>query len=210
MPLYKRIMGNSGCRAHIWRITEPESDLAEGIDLTPACRSRLEGMKSGIHRRGFLSIRHLLALEGYTDFDLFYDEKGKPHLKDGTHISITHSFEFTGIILSDSVEVGIDIEKQRDKILRIARKFTPIAEYRSLANEEALVRKLTMVWTAKESIYKILSTPGLSFLRHIWVDDFSMDEARTTASVHYQGKENRFSADFLEFEGYTCGYAIQD
>ncbi len=208
MPLHHRINDGS-CQGYIWKITESESDLAHGVELTAPCQDRLEGMKSGIHRRGFLSIRHLLALAGYTDFDLFYDTNGKPHLKDGTRISITHSFEFSGIILSPSEEVGIDIEMQRDKILRIARKFTPIAEYRSLANEEALVRKLTMVWTAKESIYKILSAPGLSFLRHIWVEDFSMDEARTTASVQYQGQETHFTSNFFEFEGYTCGYARQ-
>ena len=53
---------------------------------------------------------------------MFYDENGKPHLKDGKHISITHSFTFSGVIVSDA-EVGIDIEKQRDKIAIIAHKF---------------------------------------------------------------------------------------
>ena len=79
-------------------------------------------MKSEIHRRGFMSIRHLMAEAGYVDHDLFYDELGKPHLKNGSNISITHSFNFTAIILSDR-KVGIDIEKRRDKILKIANKF---------------------------------------------------------------------------------------
>ena len=209
MPLYNRITGNGDCRAYVWKVTEAEAMLARGMKLTPACQARLDGMKSGIHRQGFLSIRHLLAREGYTDFDLFYDAQGKPHLKDGTHISITHSFDFSGIILSEREEVGIDIEKQRDKILRIAHKFTPISEYRSIANEDALVRKLTMVWTAKEAIYKIMSAPGLSFLRHIWVEDFALDDPHTTARVTFQGEEHHFRASFYEFEGYTCGYALR-
>ena len=66
-----------------------------------------------------------MQLEGYKDKDLYYDYMGKPHLHDGRHISITHSYEFTGIIIVSSKEkVGIDIEKQRDKIIRIAKKFT--------------------------------------------------------------------------------------
>ena len=207
MPLYHRITGEGGCRAYIWKVTEPEAALSEGIGLTTSCRRRLEGMRSGIHRRGFLSIRHLLAEAGYSDFDLYYDDHGKPHLKDGTCISITHSFDFSGIILSDREEVGIDIEKQRDKILRIARKFTPVEEYRSIANASALVRKLTMVWTAKESIYKIVSEPGLSFLQHIRVDAFSMETGRSTARVRFRERESRFNTYFFEFEGYTCGYA---
>jgi hypothetical protein len=46
---------------------------------------RLEGMKSEMHQRGFLS--KLLQTAGYTDFDLYYDELGKPHLKDDKYIS---------------------------------------------------------------------------------------------------------------------------
>jgi hypothetical protein len=45
-------------------------------------------MKSELHQR-FLSVRKLLQEASYNDFDLSYDELGKPHLKDGKHISIT-------------------------------------------------------------------------------------------------------------------------
>jgi len=47
-----------------------------------------------------VSVRHLLAEAGYTDHDLYYTENGKPHLKDGKHISITHSYTFSAIIVS--------------------------------------------------------------------------------------------------------------
>lgn len=166
-------------------------------------------MKSEMHRRGFLSIRHLLDIEGYKDDDLFYDEFGKPHLKDGKKISITHSNNFTGIIVSDDQEVGIDIEKQRDKILRIAHKFTPIAEYKTIANNEALIRKLTIVWGSKESLYKIYSQPGLSFLRHIDIKDFSMDTGTTSGEIIYEGKTSLYDLSFLEFDGFTLVYALR-
>ncbi|WP_088339756.1 4'-phosphopantetheinyl transferase family protein [Robiginitalea sediminis] len=209
MPLFKSLEAHPGCRILVWKITEPEAALAHGIALRPQCTERLEGMRSEIHRRGFLSIRHLLAEAGYTDFDLTYDAAGKPHLADGCSISITHSFGFSGIIVSKEAEVGIDIEMQRDKILRIAHKFTPLREYRSLANDEAIIRKLTMVWGAKESIYKVLSTPGLSFLNHIDIDDFDMDSGQSTGTALYQGMRADFRTYFLEFEGYTCAYAIR-
>ena len=149
MPLYKTITVSAATRAHIWEITESEKRLASGIFLTPPCQQRIDGMKSELHRRGFLSIRHLLALEGYQDSDLFYDSLGKPHLRDGTYISITHSFTFTGIIVSKELPVGIDIEKQREKILKIAHKFTPIAEYGSLADPKNLVRNLQLYGVPK-------------------------------------------------------------
>ena len=87
-----------------------------------------------------------------------------------------------------NLEVGIDIEMQRDKILRIAHKFTPVSEYRTLANTEAVIRKLTIVWGAKESLYKIYGEKGLSFLDHINVNDFLFTQKMTTATIDYKGQ----------------------
>ncbi|HLW31192.1 MAG TPA: 4'-phosphopantetheinyl transferase superfamily protein [Aequorivita sp.] len=207
MPLYKTITVNPTTKVLIWKIEESFEELSNGTALTENCASRVANMKSDLHRRGFMSIRHLMALAGYSDFDLFYDENGKPHLKDGMKISITHSFIFSAIIISDT-EVGIDIEKQRNKILRIAHKFTPIEEYRTIANEDALIRKLTIVWAAKESLYKSFSEKSVSFLQHINVDEFQLDNSITTARVDYNGKETVYDIEFLEFEGFTCAYAL--
>jgi 4'-phosphopantetheinyl transferase len=207
MPLYKTITVNPTTKVLIWKIEESFEKLSEGINLTQHCNNRVLNMKSDLHRRGFMSVRHLLALEGYTDHDLYYDENGKPHLTDGKHISITHSFVFSAIIISD-FEVGIDIEKQRSKILRIAHKFTPIEEYRTLANEDAIMRKLTIVWCAKESLYKSFAHPGVSFIQNIYVEDFSLEEFQTTANVTFEAKSIVYDVHFLEFEEFTCGYAL--
>lgn len=208
MALYKTITVNSSTKVLIWKIEESFEALNQDVKLTPHCQQRLNGMRSEIHQRGFLSIRHLLAAVGYTDYDLYYDENGKPHLKDGKHISITHSFEFSAIIVSDTMSVGIDIEKQRDKILRIAHKFTPLEEYRTLANHEALIRKLTIVWGGKESIYKAYAQEGLSFLKNIVVDDFSFDASEITASINYKNDVKHYKLNFIEFEEFTCVYAL--
>lgn len=209
MPLYKTITVTPSITVYIWKVEESEEQLTRDIELTPACSERMLGMKSEQHRRGFLSIRHLMILAGYRDHDLFYDDAGKPHLKDGNHISITHSHDFTGIIVAHTDEVGIDIEMQRDKILNIAHKFTPIEEYKTLANSDAIIRKLTIVWGAKESLYKIYAQKGLSFLHHIDVKEFDLDEDESIAEIIYKGKQSAYSIDFLEFEGYTCVYAVK-
>lgn len=208
MPLYKTITVSQDTQIYIWKVTEPETELAKDVVLTQHCQNRMLGMKSEMHRRAFLSIRHLFAAAGFEDKEVFYNDFGKPFMYNGNHISITHSNHFTAIIVSSSVEVGIDIEKQRDKILRIAHKFTPLEEYRTLANTEAIVRKLTIVWGAKESLYKIYAQPGLSFLKHINVIDFSFEDQRTFAEINYEGKKSNYKVSYLEFEGFTCVYAL--
>ena len=207
MPLYKTITINEGTKALIWKIEESFEELNKGVELTDLCRERVNGMKSDLHKRGFLSVRHLLAAEGYRDQDLYYDDLGKPHLRNGKFISITHSFTFSAIILSDQA-VGIDIEKQREKILLIAHKFTPIEEYRTLANFDALIRKLTIVWGAKEAVYKLYAKPKVSFLQHINITDFDFEDQKTTGKILFHGETSWYDFEFLEFEGFTCVYAL--
>ncbi len=209
MPLFKTIRVNDFTKVCIWKIEEALEELQANIALSQRSSDRLEAMKSEIHQKGFLSIRHLLKIEGYRDADLRYDEFGKPHLKDGNFISITHSGEYTGIIISQKAPVGIDIEKQREKILRIAHKFTPLEEYRTIANTEALIRKLTIVWGGKESLYKIYGKKKLLFLHHIYIEDFAFIDQKTTGEIRFEGEDATYDIHFLEFDDYTCVYAFQ-
>ena len=206
MPLYKTITVNSATKVLIWKIEESFDTLLQNIELTAKNTGRLNSMKSILHQKGFLSIRHLLALEGYTDYDLYYDTNGKPHLKDELNISITHSFIFSAIILSD-IKVGIDVEKKRDKILRIAHKFTSVKNFDKLSLTSK-IRKLTAIWCAKESLYKSFNRVGLSFLNHIHVEDFGLDQKETTAIADFNNKTESYHVRFNEFEGFTCAYAL--
>ncbi|APY08162.1 4-phosphopantetheinyl transferase [Winogradskyella sp. J14-2] len=207
MPLYKTINVNSQTTVKIWKIEESYEDLMQPLDLKPQSLERVLGMKSELHQRGFLSVRHLLREFGYTDQDLFYDDNGKPHLKDGKHISITHSFTFSGVIVSDK-EVGIDIEKQRDKIKIIAHKFVDY-EFNYLdKSADDYINKLTVIWGVKESLYKLFATPGMLFAAHFLVIPFTFDEGETIAWIDYKGRKYRYNTAFLEFEGFTCAYVV--
>jgi phosphopantetheinyl transferase len=207
MALYKTLTIHKTTKVLIWKIEESIDDLKKEIILTTNSEIRLASMKSDLHQKGFLSIRHLLKLINLTDADLNYDEFGKPHLKNGGYISMTHSFNFTAIIFSDETPVGIDVEKQREKILKIAHKFTPFEEYKTIANVDALISKLTIVWGAKESLYKIYGKKKLLFLHHIYINDFNFDDQKTTGEIRFSGKTTSYTIEFLEFEGFTCVFA---
>ena len=207
MALFKTLTVNKTTKVLIWKIEESISELKKGISLSENSSTRLQSMKSELHQKGFLSIRHLLKEIGYTDFDIIYDAFGKPHLKDGKFISITHSFTFTGIILSENLPVGIDIEKQREKILKIAHKFTSLEEYKTIANAAALIRKLTIVWGAKESLYKIYGKKKLLFLHHIHIEDFKFENKKTIGEIRFDGTTKTYQIEFLEFEDFTCVFA---
>jgi 4'-phosphopantetheinyl transferase len=158
-----------------------------------------------LHQRGFLSVRHLLREFGYTDQDLFYDENGKPHLKDGMYISITHSFTFSGVIISTS-KIGIDIEKQRPKIAIIDKKFVGY-EFNYVSEDDTdYIKKLTVIWGIKESLYKLFATPGMLFREHFLVIPFMLEDGETVAWIDYEDKKYRYNTHFLEFEGFSCAF----
>ena len=207
MPLYKTLTPNSQTTVKIWKITESYDDLLKPLDLKPNSMERVLGMKSEWHQRGFLSVRHILRDLGYTDQDLFYDKNGKPHLKDGKCISITHSFLYSGVIVSDE-EVGIDIEKQREKIAKIAPKFIDYEFNYLKSTSEAYVNELTIIWCIKESLYKLFATPGMIFKDHFLVIPFMIKDNETIAWIDFENKKYRYDTTFIEFDGFTCAYVI--
>ncbi|WP_299105793.1 4'-phosphopantetheinyl transferase superfamily protein [uncultured Winogradskyella sp.] len=207
MPLYKSISVNSQTTVKIWKIEESYDALFEPLDLKPQSLSRVLSMKSELHQRGFLSVRHLLREFGYTDQDLFYDHNGKPHLKDGKHISITHSFTFSGVIVSDK-EVGIDIEKRRDKIVKIAHKFVDYEFNYIKPTDKDYINRLTIIWGIKESLYKLFATPGMLFNKHFLVIPFMMKDGETVAWIDYKNKKYKYNTAFFEFDEFMCAYVV--
>ena len=211
MPLFKSIYIDPSSQILVWDITESFEELFGQIQLNKKSLERLNGMKSQLHQRAFLSVRKLLQEMGYNDFDLFYDETGKPHLKDGKHISISHSHEFSTIIISTQ-QAGIDIEMQRDKILRIADKFVNNQELQRLksSDNQDYIKKLTVKWGAKEAIFKIRNEKGISFKDHIQVNPFEIRDKKTTAVLKIENTKQQFYIYFEEIEGFTLVYAFEN
>jgi phosphopantetheinyl transferase len=211
MPLYKVIHFNANTQILIWKITETFQELLEQVILNDSNKKRLDGMKSEMHQRAFLSVRKLLQQIEHTDLDLYYDEYGKPHLHGEKHISITHSHEFSAIIISDKT-VGIDIELQREKIIRIADKFINQNELQRLksSNSEDYIKKLTVKWGAKEAIFKIRNEKGISFKDHIKVNAFEIQDAKAIAELHFDNIIKEFKIYFEEIEDFTLVYAFEN
>lgn len=210
MPLYKTINFDSNTQIFIWKITETFEELFGQVVLNDRNRIRLDGMKSEMHQRAFLSVRKLLQETGHTDLDLYYDEFGKPHLKSEKHISITHSHDFSAIIISDKT-VGIDVELQRDKIIRIADKFCDL-EFQFLESKETqdYIRKLTVIWGAKEALFKIRNEKGISFKDHIIINAFDLEVRQTIAELHFNSLVKDFKIHFEEIESIDSEHTKQN
>ncbi len=206
MPLFRTINPWPEANVYLWDISETLEQLLVLGTMTDQSKVRFDSMKSLVHRKGFLSVRALLQSAGLSDDDLYYDQYGKPFLHSGKYISITHSHTRSAIIVAP-YNVGIDIELRRPKIMRIAHKFCSgiSPELESMVPQP--VEQYTYVWTAKESIYKMASIPGLSFLNGIALSDW---QPASNSFIQAKGKIIQSKGptfDYIGFElgDYICG-----
>ncbi len=215
MPFFKEIHINKNTTAYFWKISEDLEWLFENIQLNEKSISRLETMSSLEHKKGFLAVRMLLQHIGFTDFDLFYDEFGKPHLKDKSkkvkgksilpqHISISHSHEFSCICISNQC-IGIDLEKRKEKTLKIAPRFMDISHLENLSESDKIA-KSTVIWGVKESVFKLKNEKGISFPNHISESQFQLEDKKGKAQLHFNeiSEEFNFQFDFVEDYVFVC------
>lgn len=207
MPLFKIIHINEETSIFLWKITEDYNELFRSVSLKDTSLGRLENMKSESHQKGFLSVRMILQHCGYNDFDLFYDEFGKPHLNDGKHISISHSFDFAAIAFSNE-KIGIDIEQVKDKVLRIAPRFMETWHLENLSYKDQM-KKATVIWGTKEAIFKVKNEVGISFPEHIFEKAFSLADKKCQAELHFNNCLENFNIFFEEVENYMIVCALQ-
>ena len=177
MPLYKKFSDHENNHLLIWNIKEGKQELISALKQYSSYDLKLSSIKSETKQIEFLSILKLLEELNLTFDDLNYDEFGKPTLHKG-FISITHSFQYSGIYYSKK-KIGIDIEKFREKILKIYKKFISEKEY-EIFNKEC-IESLTKAWSIKESVYKAFGYNGIDFKKNIKIQSLKKKKLRSNA-----------------------------
>ena len=216
MAFYKSIVLNEHTTAYFWEITEDVTTLFRAVSMKDTSLFRYENMKSESHQKGFLAVRMLLQHLGYTDYNLVYDETGKPHLmleanptSNQKYISISHSHEFSCICISNQ-PMGVDMEKLKEKILKIASRYMDVKHLENLSVSEQ-IEKATVIWGVKESIFKVKNEIGISFLEHIFENPFDLKDGQCSAELHFNNTIEKFNIQFFKVEDYifVCAFPNQ-
>ena len=205
MPIVEDLNLLIKTRLIIWEINESISELSSSIVLSKASLKILEQKKSDIHKKQFLAVRNILKYISIDQKKLNYDDFGNPSIGE-SKISITHSGFYVAIILSDS-DVGIDIEKINDKVLKIKSKF--------LETELNYPKKLTTVsalvyWNIKESIYKAIGKKGIDFKKNILVLPLDMKKNMVKSWYIDDDKIYSFDTRFKISKKYTLAFVIKN
>ncbi|HXH99749.1 MAG TPA: 4'-phosphopantetheinyl transferase superfamily protein [Sphingobacteriaceae bacterium] len=195
----------------IWKIEETADELYSQLQLDCQEKEYLETLNTGKRDLHWLGTRVLLRKMLNTDryIDMEVDEHGKPHVKNFPHhISLSHSYDYAAVMISEDKPVGIDIEIVKDKIERVAKKFLCQAEM-DFIDKTNKVEQLYICWCAKEAIYKLQGKRNVSFLNDIRLYPFECCEGGSIgAKLFVEGAEKSFVVYYEKYENYMLGYVV--
>ena len=170
MPLVLDITTSEQTRVGVWRIEENDVFFSDTINLSAAEKTVLNNLRDR-NKLEWLASRFLLdrLLDHDTRIETGMLPSGKPYLIGrGEEISLSHSDSYVAAMVG-TTDVGVDIQKCKDKILRVEHKFANAIESACIDRSQATLH-LHVLWGAKEVMYKIYAKKQLSFISHIFVD----------------------------------------
>ena len=141
------------------------SELYQRIDIEHLGITNLARRKHNINAR---YLAHYLALEKLdTEIRIGKSPTGRPVLLESEYyLSMSHNQELSAVMLSKN-PCGVDIEFQREKLKLVQQRFLRPLELEKYQNN---LKALTIIWSAKESVYKMINRPGLIFKENIECD----------------------------------------
>ena len=205
MPLHQRVKIDDQTQILIWYIEEPLEQLKKDLKLSKADEFRFHKRKILSHQKEFLASRRLLLEAGISPNFLNHDPKGIPCLESGQQLSISHTKKLAGIALCTK-PIGFDIEVFQPKIRRIATRFLHADETFALKGDH-VIEKLTLIWTAKEALYKAINQKGIIFSKQLLVTPFQWGDQKGSAKVFFQRKSLDFSLNFIVGKSYCSTLA---
>jgi phosphopantetheinyl transferase len=212
MPLFYQQYINETTRLGVWQITEPESFFLETV---PVSREITHPHKRLQHLAG----RYLLPFL-FPDFPfelIRIADTRKPYLEnEAYHFSISHCGNMAAALVSSTDRVGVDVEEATPKIERILKKFLHPEELSWLhfhrenaAPGEKPVLAMhqhilpTLLWSAKESIYKWYGAGQVDFSEHIRLLPFNFQGSGKISGNFCKDRDFLFEMDYRLFET-TC------
>ena len=202
MPLYRSFKLEKNKSLYIWEIKESLKDLENEVTLSLNDEEKLLSIKSAQRKKEFLASRTLLNFTKLQNTEIKYNIDGAPELDNNKYISITHCKNFAGIAIGNN-KLGFDLENYREKIFTILPKFLNKNE-EFIYEFDSIIKGLTLIWTAKEAIYKAISAKGISFKNNIIISPFKNEQKKGFARVYLNQKEMQFSLNFM-IEKNFCG-----
>jgi len=174
MPVFFQQQINESTRLGVWKIEETEAFFKGNV---PLHRDVTHPRKRLQHLAGRFLLQYLFPDFPYEQIRIA--DTRKPFLPDDRYnYSITHCGDYAPDIVSRTHRVGVDVEETEDRIIRIKDKYLSREEQRLFIPDPATpdFRLLTLLWSAKESVFKWYGAGEVDFRRDILLSELDVSE----------------------------------
>ena len=189
-----------------WTSLESQDDaLYEQANLSLEESKLLDSFSSDLRKIEWLQVRALLNEIFKQKIEIAYKSNGQPYLRNHpeSEISISHSKTIVTVALSKGFQIGVDVELIHPRLLKIADRFLNPTEFVYFNSFTTIIEKiqfLTIVWSAKEALYKIIGTV-VDYKNDIRVREFSLEQDGTTIVEFFKNDiRRRFLATYRTIE----------
>ena len=155
--------------------------------------------KTELRKKEYISSRILLNIF-FPNSEILYNLNGAPEIENKNYISISHSKNLTAIILSKR-KVGLDIERISEKAKKMSSKFILKNSHTHLSKE-----KSTLIWCAKEAIYKWNQEKNISFIYDILIEPFKI---RKTGVLVAHFKNEKITLHYKKLDAHFLVYVCK-
>lgn len=174
---------------------------------------QLDKFSSEHRKREWLAVRVLICNMIGEIKEISYEESGKPFLADNSYqISISHTRGYVAVIISKNRRIGIDIEILGERALKVAHKFVDDTELIYPETDKITrAEMLTMIWSAKETMYKCMDSREILFREELHVDvniPLFQQPYFPSYETHTDGKQNFKIYYILQKGEYVLTYTV--
>ena len=171
----------------VWKITENEDKLIKMLPYSDKIISEVKKYRNHSKKLEWLASRVLLYK--YTGIipDVKYTETGQPYIQGfNNNISITHTAGYAAVTISES-KAGIDIECPHERIKKIAERFIHPEEFCFIPHDEE-VNYFTLIWCAKETLFKMINKTGIIFNKELIIMPFKIENEGILKAKAFQSE----------------------
>lgn len=168
-----------------WAVNESLQELQQMCFVKKINTDFIKASIVESRKKEMLVVRLLLHEMGYFTDALYYNEDGKPFLKNSKHqISISHTNGLVCIMLSALDAVGVDVELISDRVEKIKHKFLKDSELaqRSGLDKDNQLLWLLLAWCAKEALYKYTARIYFDFKAHFTLNNIDLKSGEIMAT----------------------------
>lgn len=164
---------DDGLAVALWDIKESEEELMSLLNNDEVVAEEIIGFTSEKRRLEYLASRCALNELTGEDQHVCYKENGAPYLANNSlEISISHTGHYALVATHPTKKVGIDIERIGDKVGRVKHKFLSAKELGNIDDRSSKIH-LTILWAAKEAMYKVMGVEIVEFTEQIIIEPFT-------------------------------------